>query len=230
MKKTKILIADDHTVVREGLRVLVRADAEFEVVAEAPNGREAVAATVVSRPNVILMDLAMPIMNGLIACRIILRTFSAVKVLILSSYRDELVIDELVSVGASAYLLKEAASTELLDAIRIVRDGGTVFSPTLAKFPVQQQQLGVQGSSRAGQALTIREAEVLQLIAEGFPNKAFGPLMGISVKTVEKHRQEVMDKLNIHRVAGLTRYAVRHGVIPNPKHAALAERPETLET
>ena len=217
LNKTKVLLVDDHTVVREGLSMLLGADPEFEIVGAAENGRQAVVAAQQTRPDVVLMDLAMPIMNGVTASRKILQQIKGTKVLVLSSYNDEPAINELVQAGASGYLLKESAAGELLNAIRQVKKGGKAFSPAITRrFRHQQQREGMNNlASKRSCALTPREMEVLQLIAEGFPNKGIASELGISIKTVEKHRQQVMDKLNIHDIAGLTRYAISQGVIEN---------------
>jgi DNA-binding NarL/FixJ family response regulator len=223
LNKTKVLLVDDHMVVREGLSMLLGADPEFEIVGAAENGRQALAAAQETHPDVVLMDLAMPIMNGVTASRKILQQVKGTKVLVLSSYNDEPAINELVEAGASGYLLKESAAPELLDAIRQVRRGGKAFSPAVARrLRHQHQRDGANSSSsKRSCALTPREMEVLQLIAEGFPNKGIASELGISIKTVEKHRQQVMDKLNIHDIAGLTRYAIERKIISHPEQPPL---------
>ena len=217
---TKILIADDHTIVREGLTALLQAAPDFQIIGLADNGRDAVDAAERLHPDIILMDLAMPIMNGITATRLILKKFKDVKILALSSYSDEKAVNELLDAGASGYLLKESASADLLDAIRRVTNGGIALSPAIAKrlrHKQDRQQMGADWKDRSC-ALTTRESQVLQLIAEGFTNKAIAAELQISVKTVEKHRQQVMDKLNIHEIAGLTRYAVANNLIAPPGH------------
>ena len=223
LNKTKVLLVDDHTVVREGLSMLLGADPEFEIVGAAENGRQAVAAAQQTRPDVVLMDLAMPIMNGVTASRKILQEVKGTKILVLSSYNDEPAIDELMQAGASGYLLKESAAGELLNAIRQVRKGGKAFSPAITRRFRHQQQRDPNANQTAKRScnLTPREMEVLQLIAEGFPNKGIASELGISIKTVEKHRQQVMDKLNIHDIAGLTRYAIERNIIDHPEQPFL---------
>jgi DNA-binding NarL/FixJ family response regulator len=227
LNKTKVLLVDDHTVVREGLTMLLGADPEFEVVGAAENGRQAVVAAQQTQPDVVLMDLAMPIMNGVTASRKILKAVKGAKVLVLSSYNDEPAFDELMQAGASGYLLKESAAGELLNAIRQVKKGGKAFSPAITRrFRHQQQREGASNiSGRRSCLLTPREMEVLQLVAEGFPNKGMASELGISIKTVEKHRQQVMDKLNIHDIAGLTRYAIDRHIVSHPQQPALAGPP-----
>jgi DNA-binding NarL/FixJ family response regulator len=218
MTQTKVLVADDHTIVREGLTALLQSTPEFQVVAAVENGRDAVAAAEQTRPDIVLMDLAMPIMNGITATRLILKHVKNAKIIALSTYSDETAVSELLNAGASGYLLKESASSDLMDALRRVREGGTAFSLTIEKrfrHKQNRQHLGLDPKGRPG-ALTDRESEVLQLIAEGFSNKAMAAELQISIKTVEKHRQQVMNKLNIHEIAGLTRYAVANCLVAPP--------------
>ena len=222
---------DDHTVVREGLTMLLGSEPEFEIVGAAENGRQAVATATQTQPDVVLMDLAMPVMNGITASRQILQQVKGAKVLVLSSYNDEPAVNELLEAGASGYLLKESAADDLLAAIRQVKRGGTAFSPAVAKrFRHQQQREMIENTSaKKACTLTPRETEVLQLIAEGLPNKGIAADLGISVKTVEKHRQKVMDKLNIHDIAGLTRYAIERSIICNPQQPMLEQPREPLQ-
>jgi DNA-binding NarL/FixJ family response regulator len=218
MSQTKVLVVDDHTIVREGLSVLLESAPDFEVVGAVDNGREAVAAAEKTHPDIVLMDLAMPIMNGITATRLIRKHLKHTKILALSSYSDESAVNELLNAGACGYLLKESASADLLDAIRRVSKGGTAFSPAIEKrlrHEQNRQQLGQDAKGRSC-ALTARESQVLQLVAEGFTNKAIAAELQISIKTVEKHRQQVMDKLNIHDIAGLTRYAVANNMVTPP--------------
>jgi DNA-binding NarL/FixJ family response regulator len=213
MKKVGVLLVDDHAVVRQGLRALLEAEGDLSVVGEAENGREAVLLARKALPDVVLMDLAMPGMNGLEATRQILRKVPTAKVLVLTSYGEDDNVNQLMEAGATGYLVKQTAASDLLRAIRQVRDGKAFFSPGIAKRLKQQ---GVdtctngQTGKRAGK-LTSREAEVLQLVAEGLANKQIASELSISIKTVEKHRQQAMNKLNIHGVAGLTRYAISKG-------------------
>jgi DNA-binding NarL/FixJ family response regulator len=215
MKKIMVLLADDHTVVRQGLRALLKAEEDMEVIGEAENGRQAVNLVKKSPPDVVLMDVAMPLMNGLEATRQILKSSPTTKVLVLTSYGDDDCIEQLMRAGAAGYLIKQTAANDLLKAIREVQRGNAFFSPSIAKRlrdQCRQAFSNGQPVKRSGD-LTSRESEVLQLIAEGFSNKQIAAELSISIKTVEKHRQQVMNKLNIHDVAGLTRYAISKGLV-----------------
>ena len=213
MKKIAVLLVDDHAVVRQGLRALLEAEGDIAVVGEADNGREAVVLAKKILPDLVLMDLAMPGLNGLEATRQIVRNLPSARALVLTSYGDDDYVTQLLEVGASVYLVKQTAAADLLKAIREVHEGNAFFSPSIAK---RLRQPGGE-AFRAGQPcaktgkLTPREAEVLQLVAEGFANKQIAAELSISIKTVEKHRQQAMNKLNIHDIAGLTRYAMSKG-------------------
>jgi DNA-binding NarL/FixJ family response regulator len=213
MKKIAVLLVDDHAVVRQGLRALIEAEGDMIVVAEAENGRQAVAQTKKRLPDVAVMDVAMPGMNGLEATRQIVRNVPSAKVLVLTSYGDDDYVAQLLAAGATGYLVKQTAATDLLRAIREVHLGNTFFSPVIAKRLRQHDREAFLGSQPVTHItkLTSREAEVLQLVAEGFANKQIAAELSISIKTVEKHRQQAMNKLNIHDVAGLTRYAIARG-------------------
>jgi DNA-binding NarL/FixJ family response regulator len=219
MEKIKVILADDHTVVRQGLRALLAAEEDIEIVAEAGDGRQAVQLVKKLMPNVAVMDIAMPHLNGLEATRQIARLVPQTKVLILSSYSDDEYVQQLTEAGAAGYLIKQTAANDLLKAIREANKGNAYFSPTIAKRLRDQCREafvnGGQPSRRRSDNLTTREAEVLQLIAEGRANKQIAAELCISIKTVEKHRQQVMNKLGIHDVAGLTRHAIAKGIIEN---------------
>jgi len=213
---TTILLADDHVIVRQGLSALLKADAHFKIVGEARNGREAVQMAAALRPDVILMDIAMPMLNGLEATRQILAATPAAKIVILSAHSDEAYIERMRSAGVAGFLEKQTSAEILTQAIRAVAKGNAFFSPLIAKrlhrdaaSPRDRDGLLKANAAR----LTSRESEVLQLVAEGAANKQIAAALGISIKTVEKHRQHLMDKLNIHDTAGLTRYAIASGVI-----------------
>ena len=215
MKKITVLLVDDHTVVRQGLRALLSAEEDIEVIGEAENGRQAVVLAKKALPDVVVMDVAMPLLNGLEATRQIVRTLPGTRVLVLTSYGDEECVEQLMQAGAVGYLIKQTAANDLLKAIREVQRGNAFFSPSIAKRLRDQCRQAFttgQPTRKAGE-LTSREAEVLQLIAEGFSNKQIAAELLISIKTVEKHRQQVMNKLNIHDVAGLTRYAISKGMV-----------------
>lgn len=216
MEKISVILADDHNVVRQGLRALLSTEEDIEVVAEADNGRSAVQLAKKHLPDVVVMDIAMPVLNGLEATRQISRSLPQVKVLVLSSYSDDAYVQQLTEAGAAGYLVKQTAGAELVKAIREAQQGNAYFSPSIAKRLRDQCRQALTGepvSGRRGDTLTTREAEVLQLIAEGRANKQIAAELCISIKTVEKHRQQVMNKLGIHDVAGLTRHAISKGII-----------------
>jgi DNA-binding NarL/FixJ family response regulator len=215
MRKISVMLVDDHTVVRQGLRALLSSEEDIEIVGEAENGRQAVQLARKTPPNVVVMDVAMPLLNGLEATRQILKGVPTAKVLILTSYGDDDCVAQLMDAGASGYLIKQTAANDLIKAIREVAKGNAYFSPSIAKRLRDQcrEAFSTGQSARRTGELTSREAEVLQLIAEGFSNKQIAAELSISIKTVEKHRQQVMNKLNIHDVAGLTRYAISKGMI-----------------
>jgi len=216
MEKIRVLLADDHTIVRQGLRVLLEAEPDITVVAEAETGRQAVQLAREHAPEVIVMDIAMPTLNGLEATRQIIKETPTARVLALSSYRDDEYVHQLTEAGAAGYLLKQTAAAELIVAVREVKSGNAFFSPVISRRLAEQYRAAFQeGASgrKKNVELTSREAEVLQLLAEGKPNKQIASNLCISIKTVQKHRQQMMNKLDIHDIAGLTRYAISKGVI-----------------
>jgi len=210
------MLAEDHAVVRQGLCALLNADGSFRLVGEARNGREAVELARKLRPDVILMDIAMPVLNGLEATRQILAANPAAKVIILSAHSDDVYVDRMNEAGVAGFLEKQSSAEILTKAIHEVAKGHTYFSPAIAKRMQNNpsKPRDRDGLLKAhGSRLTSRETEVLQLVAEGSANKQVAAELGISIKTVEKHRQHLMDKLNIHDTAGLTRYAIAAGII-----------------
>jgi DNA-binding NarL/FixJ family response regulator len=217
MNSITVLLADDHAVVRAGLRSLLEAENGIQVVGEAQDGREAVRLTKKLLPAVVVIDIAMPLLNGLEATRQILKAVPATKVLILSAHSDDEYVDEVIRIGAAGYLIKQTSAHILSEAIRQAHKGKAFFDPSVAKRLEDRQQsprLGVAGWRTKGNVgLTSREVEVLQLIAEGKANKQSAAELGISIKTVEKHRQNLMSKLDLHDTAGLTRYAIAAGII-----------------
>jgi DNA-binding NarL/FixJ family response regulator len=213
MRKITVLIADDHAIIREGLRLILESDGA-EVVAEAANGLRAVQEAQRVKPDVVLMDLAMPLLNGVEATRRILRALPNTEVIILSSYSDDGHVQQALEAGASGYVMKETASKDLLRAVREARKGNAYFSPPIAMRLLKQcRNSNPQSKTAAPPELTSRQREIVQLIAEGYSNKKMAGMLFVSIKTVERHRQVVMDKLDIHNVAGLTRYAVSSGVV-----------------
>jgi DNA-binding NarL/FixJ family response regulator len=214
MKRITVLLAEDHTVVREGLRKLLACEAEIEVVGEAETGRQALELAKKLRPAVIVMDIAMPQLNGLECARQVRKAVPGTKVLILSAHGDDPYVERAIACGADGFLVKQTSAHELARAIRELHGGRTIFSPSIAKRFQKEQLPGKPGQPKKEIArLTSREVEVLQLIAEGEPNKQVAGDLGISIKTVEKHRQRLMEKLKIHDTAGLTRYAIGAGII-----------------
>jgi len=216
MKRITVLLAEDHMIVREGFRKMLELEGDFEIVAEAPNGRQAVALARKFHPDVVLMDIAMPLLNGLEATRQVLKALPVTKVIMLSAHSDDAYVKNATESGAVGFLLKQTSAHDVCRAIREVHQGKTFFSPSIARHfdrlnPLLHGPAGAPGSKAA--ALTSREMEVLQLIAEGKANKETADELGIGIKTVEKHREHLMQKLDIHDTAGLTRYAISAGII-----------------
>jgi len=216
MKKISVLLADDHMIVRQGLRSMLSLEPDIEVLGEAENGRQAVQLVARLKPDVVVMDIAMPQLNGLEATRQIIKEKTSTKVIILSSYSDDELIQQLTEAGITGYLIKQTAANDLINAIREAHKGNAFYSPSISKRLFDYyRQATLEGKpvKRHSEKFTSRELEVLQLVAEGRVNKQIAAELCISTKTVEKHRQQVMDKLDIHDVAGLTRYAIAHGII-----------------
>ena len=215
-KNITVLLVDDHTVVREGLRMVLEVEKDIRVVAEARNGREAVKLVNTHRPDVVVMDIAMPLLNGFEAARQMLKISPGTKILILSAHEDDEYVDRMIAIGAAGYLIKQSSAENLSQAIREIKKGNMYFSADIAKRLEKKNRplLGRNGVlKKKNSALSSREAEVLQLIAEGKANKEMASELEISIKTVEKHRQQIMEKLDIHDTAGLTRYAISTGMI-----------------
>jgi DNA-binding NarL/FixJ family response regulator len=215
MKPITVLLAEDHQLVREGFRSLLKHEGDIEVVGEAETGREAVQLTRKLRPAVVVMDIAMPLLNGLEATRRIRKDFPEIKVLILSAHSDDAYVEKVAALGAAGFLLKQSSSHVLAVAIREVEKGNTFFCPAVSKRVRDRSRKSLERGAplKHGNRLSSREVEVLQLIAEGKPNKQVAAELGVSFKTVDKHRQHLMSKLDIHDVAGLTRYAIAEGII-----------------
>ena len=218
MKTITLLLVEDHEIVREGLTALLKQDSDIKIICQAENGRQAVTQVSKLCPDVVVMDIAMPLLNGLEAARQILHDAPATKIILLSAHNDDAYVQKAISIGVSGYLIKQTAAHVLPEAIRQVASGKTYFSPLIAKRLADQARKaranGAPTSTQPAQ-LTPRECEVLQLIAEGNPNKMTADILKISIKTVEKHRQSLMEKLDIHDTAGLTRHAIAVGVIEN---------------
>ncbi len=216
MQKIKVLIVDDHTLVRDGIRALLALVADIKVVDEAANGREALEKVKKLAPDVVLMDLAMPIMSGLEATRRIRRKFPKTKVLALTQYEDREYIVPTIEAGARGFISKTAAFSELASAIQAVYQGGSFLSPMAAAAVVEeyQEKFNIEGEKDPYQHLTDREREMLKLVAEGYTAKEIADMLVISLRTVETHKTNLMKKLNIHKKADLIRFAIRKGIIP----------------
>lgn len=216
MKTISVLLADDHTVVRQGFVSLLSTEPDIKVVGEASNGREAVQLAQQLLPDVVVMDLAMPQLNGLEAIRQLVSAGVKSRMLVLSSYTEDEYVQQLVGAGVSGYLTKQTAANNLIKAVREAAKGNHFFSPSIAKRYHELSRPAYSGGQQPAQqaeTMTARQREVLQLIAEGKANKQVAVILGISIKTVEKHRQHLMNGLRIHDIAGLTRYAVAHGIV-----------------
>jgi DNA-binding NarL/FixJ family response regulator len=216
MKKITVLLAEDHMIVREGFRKMLELENDMDVVGEAQEGRQAVALAKKLRPDVVLMDIAMPLLNGLEATSQLVKALPATKVLMLSAHSDDAYVKKATESGAVGFLLKQTSAHEVCLAIREVQKGKTFFSASVSRrlarmHPPTRDNTGKLKKKAA--SLTSREMEVLQLIAEGKANKETASELGIGIKTVEKHREHLMEKLDIHDTAGLTRYAISAGII-----------------
>ena len=214
MNKIRVLLAEDHTIVRQGLRSLLESAAGIEVIGEAEDGREAIQKVGQLRPDVVVMDITMPALNGLQATRQIKRQFPEVKVLILTMHANEEYIFQILRVGASGYVVKQAAVTELVSAIQAVYRGDSFLSPSISGKVIEEYIRRAEAVVKSSyDRLTDREREVLQLIVEGHSTTEIAELLHITAGTVRTHKAQLMDKLDIHSTAELTRYAIRKGVI-----------------
>lgn len=213
--KLRILLADDHVVVRAGLRMLLEKQSDFEIVAEAGDGREAVALTDDLQPDAVVLDITMPQLNGIDAAAQIHARHPKIAIVILSMNSDESYVLRALKSGAKAYLLKDSAEADLISALRAVRDGKSFFSPAVSRMLLEDytRQLRQRGMEDTFDLLSVREREVLQLIAEGKANKEIATMLNVSVHTVETHRSHILQKLNLHSVPELILYAVRKGII-----------------
>ncbi|HTZ38969.1 MAG TPA: response regulator transcription factor [Syntrophales bacterium] len=214
MTTIRVLLADDHKIIRDGLKTLIEKETGMEVIAEADNGRRTVRLAQKHQPNVIIMDVTMPDMNGIEATRKIMEDTAGVRIIGLSMHSDRRYVLGMLEAGASGYLLKDCAFEELATAIRNVAGGNTYLSPKIADVVVKGYLDKTPGPSHAlGSALTPREREVLQLLAEGMAAKEIASHLNVSVKTVETHRRNMMEKLSMRSIAELTKYAVREGLV-----------------
>ena len=215
MNPVRILLADDHTVMRSGLRLLLERQPNLKVVGEAADGRQAVTLSESANPDVVIMDIGMPNLNGIEAARQIVSRSPRTAIAILSMHSDESYVIRALKAGARAYLLKDSAEADLLAAVRALTEGKSFFSPAISKILVEDymRQLERQGAEDTYELLTNREREILQLLAEGKTNKEAASLLNLSLYTVETHRTHILQKLNLHNVPELILYAVRKGII-----------------
>jgi DNA-binding NarL/FixJ family response regulator len=213
MTPIRVLLADDHTLVRAGVRSLLETLHDVVVIAEAADGSEALALIAAHRPDVALLDINMPKLSGLEVAARVTRDVPPTRVIILSMHVDAEYVREAIRAGAGGYLLKDSGTSELETAIRAVARGETYLSPAASTHLVAGYQRHESGAGSAPDPLTPRQREVLRLIAEGLPTKAIARKLGISAKTVEVHRTQLMDRLDIHEIAGLVRYAIRTGLV-----------------
>lgn len=213
MGKIKIILADDHKIVRDGLRVLLEKEGDMEVIAEADDGRKALKLVKDLSPDLVIMDIGMPYLNGIDAARQITNEFAGVKIIALSMHSDKRFVIQMLKAGAVGYLLKECAFEELTRAVRVVIAGRTYLSPEITGVVVGDfvRQI-TSADSSSFSVLTAREREVLQLLAEGHTTKQIAGSLHVSVKTIETHRQQMMNKLNINNVPDLVKYAIREGL------------------
>jgi DNA-binding NarL/FixJ family response regulator len=224
MKTTSVLIIDDHQMMREALVTILERQKDIKVVGQASDGREGAEKAAKLQPDVVTLDVAMPNLNGLDAAHQIRRHSAATRIIILTAYEDDLYIQHALEAGIDGYVTKNSAAETLAKAVRDVAKGLKAFSPAVKKRLPQYEKSegGRKLLRRKTDTLTARETEVLQLIAEGNANKQTADQLGISIKTVEKHRQAVMNKLHIHDTAGLTRYAIAAGMVESPAHSPMA--------
>lgn len=213
--KIRVLLADDHRMMREGIRALLERQDDIEVVAEAADGREAVQFAAQLCPDVVVMDVSMPILNGVEATRQIRRDCSGVRVLILTVHESEDYVAQLLAAGANGYIIKRAAGAELISAIRSVYEGEAFLHPSIARVVIEDyvRRLHNGEGLTAQDVLTDREREILQLIAEGYTNREIADLLHLSIKTVQNHRSNIMNKLDLHDRGELIKYAIQQGII-----------------
>jgi DNA-binding NarL/FixJ family response regulator len=224
MKQISVLIVDDHQMMRDALVNILERHKDIKVVGQASDGREGAEIAEKLKPDVVTLDVAMPNLNGLDAARHIRRKSATTRIIMLTAYEDDLYIQHALEAGVDGYVTKHSAAETLAKAVREVAKGDKAYSPNVKRRIPQYEKSdgGRKLLRRKSDTLTAREIEVLQLIAEGNANKQTADKLGISIKTVEKHRQAVMNKLHIHDTAGLTRYAISAGMVETPAHSPMA--------
>ena len=214
MNRIRVLLADDHTILRDGIRALLVDQADIEVIGEAEDGLSTVKMVGKLKPDVVIMDIAMPLLNGLEATRQIQRDYPQVKVLILTMHENEEYIRQVLAAGALGYVLKDAAAHDLLSAIRAVHQGEAVLSPAITRLVIEDYlRWGDIRPEDTSNGLTPREREILQLIAEGYTNKEIAEILSLSVKTIQSHRSNLMSKLDLHDRGELIKYAIQKKII-----------------
>ncbi len=215
MSNIRIFLADDHTLVRQGIRTILESQPGFEVVGEAGNGRDTLEKIRELKPDLVVLDIGMPELNGLDTTRLIRKEMPRIRILILTMHTHEEYIFQILKTGATGYLLKDAASSELITAVEAVYKGDAYLSPSISRSLLEDyvRKAEAMNQKESWEPLTEREREVLQLIAEGFTNRNIAEKLGVSVKTVDNHRTNLMVKLGIHDTAGLVRYAIAHGLV-----------------
>jgi two-component system, NarL family, response regulator NreC len=215
LAKIRIVVADDHTLVRQGLVKILEEQPDWEVVAQAEDGREAVQQTLTAQPHVAVFDIGMPLLNGIDATRQVVRRMPSVRILILSMHADQAYITNALQAGASGYLLKDSADVDLIRAVGALAEGKSFFSPAVSKVMLDDyvRRLTERGIVDRYDSLSEREREIFQLVAEGHSNKEIAELLSVSPATVETHRAHVLEKLDVHNTAELVLFAVRRGVV-----------------
>lgn len=212
--KIKILLADDHTILRQGIRALLEAESDIEVIEEAENGRDALKKTVQLRPDIVIMDISMPILNGLDATRLIRKRVPTTRVLILSMHKSEEYVFQTLRAGASGYLVKDSVVSDLISAIRAVNQGFSFLSPSISRIVLDEYiKRADRMKSDCDDILTQREREVLQLVGEGYANKEIANILCLSIKTIKRHKENMRNKLGISDTASLIKYAMGKGLI-----------------
>jgi two-component system, NarL family, response regulator NreC len=227
--RIRVLLCDDHTLFREGIKAILKDEPSIEIVGEAADGRQAVAKALELHPDVVLMDIAMPELSGFDATRRILQANAKAKVLILTMYEEEEVINRCLSAGASGYVLKDAPSAYLIHAIDVVNKGGQYMSPRALKKVVQQYVKGGKGAATGYERLSDREREVLRLLADGLALKDIATKLVLSVKTVDAHKTNLMRKLDLHDRSELIKYAIQRKLIRLPSVKMSSETPSKTE-